>query len=177
MKWTTIVAAVAAFFIFENGAQAREHHHHHRHGLSHNARRSDPARHHFAHRQDSGAGSESYGFSEQPVLGGTVWEANAYPQHSSYRSGLGPRPAAWCGWEMRQLVSSDPGPQYNLARNWAHWGRSGPAGIGAIVVWAHHVGRIVGQELGMWVIESGNDGHRVRTRPRSIAGAIAIRWG
>jgi hypothetical protein len=27
------------------------------------------------------------------------------------------------------------------------------------------------------VIESGNDGHAVRTRPRSIAGAIAVRWG
>ena len=78
---------------------------------------------------------------------------------------------------MRQLVSSDPGPQYNLARNWAHWGRSGPAGVGAIVVWAHHVGKIVGQDQGLWVVESGNDGHRLRTRPRSIAGAIAIRWG
>jgi hypothetical protein len=78
---------------------------------------------------------------------------------------------------MRQLVGRDPGPSYNLARNWAHWGRSGPAGIGAVVVWSHHVGKIVGQEDGKWVIKSGNDGHRLRTRPRSIAGAIAIRWG
>jgi hypothetical protein len=45
------------------------------------------------------------------------------------------------------------------------------------VVWAHHVGKIVGRENGEWVIESGNDGHRIRTRPRSIGGAIAIRWG
>src|SRR5579862_7454560 len=40
--------------------------------------------------------------------------------------GYGGRPAAWCGWEMRQLVSHDPGPEYNLARNWARWGHAGP---------------------------------------------------
>ncbi|MGN6749765.1 MAG: hypothetical protein ACTHJS_14340 [Xanthobacteraceae bacterium] len=78
---------------------------------------------------------------------------------------------------MRRLVGSDPGPSYNLARNWAHWGRPGPAGVGAVVVWSHHVGKIVGRENGQWIIESGNDGHALRTRPRSIAGAIAIRWG
>jgi hypothetical protein len=78
---------------------------------------------------------------------------------------------------MRQLVGSDPGSSFNLARNWARWGRPGPAGVGAVVVWSHHVGKIVGQQDGMWVVESGNDGHAVRARPRSIAGAIAIRWG
>jgi len=91
--------------------------------------------------------------------------------------GFGSRPAAWCGWQMRQLVGSDPGPTFNLARNWAHWGQAGPAGVGAIVVWPHHVGKIVGEENGMWLIESGNDGHALRTRARSVAGAIAIRWG
>ena len=78
---------------------------------------------------------------------------------------------------MRQLVGSDPGPQFNLARNWARWGQPGPAGVGAVVVWPHHVGKIVGQENGMWLIQSGNDGGRVRTRPLPIRGAIAIRWG
>jgi len=68
------------------------------------------------------------------------------------------------------------GPSFNLARNWAHWGRPGPAGIGAVVVWPRHVGKIVGQQNGEWIVESGNDGHALRTRPRSIAGAIAIRW-
>jgi hypothetical protein len=86
------------------------------------------------------------------------------------------RPSAWCGWEMRRLVGRDPGPAFNLARNWAHWGHAGPAGVGAVVVWSHHVGKIVGREGGMWVIESGNDDHATRTRPRSIVGAIAIRW-
>jgi hypothetical protein len=54
---------------------------------------------------------------------------------------------------------------------------AGSAGTGAVVVWPHHVGKIVGQQNGEWVIESDNDGHAVRVRPRSIAGAIAIRWG
>jgi hypothetical protein len=86
------------------------------------------------------------------------------------------RPAAWCGWWMRRNVRQDPGVAYNLARNWAHWGHAGPPGIGAIVVWPHHVGKIVGRTDALWIIESGNDGHAVRTRPRSIAGAIATRW-
>ncbi len=105
---------------------------------------------------------------------GAPWNNSEAP---AYHGGLGGRPAAWCGWEMRQLVSGDPGPEYNLARNWANWGRSGPAGVGAVVVWPHHVGKIVGQQDGEWIIESGNDGHALRTRPLSIAGAIAIRWG
>ena len=96
---------------------------------------------------------------------------------TAYRGRDRGRPAAWCGWEMRRLVGADPGPSYNLARNWAHWGKPGAAGVGAVVVWPHHVGKIVGREHGEWIIESGNDGHAVRTRPRSIAGAIAIRWG
>jgi len=77
---------------------------------------------------------------------------------------------------MRTQVGGDPGPQYNLARSWAHYGvnAGGPA-IGTIVVWPHHVGRIVGRENGQWIVQSGNDGHGVRTRPRSLAGAIAFR--
>jgi hypothetical protein len=77
---------------------------------------------------------------------------------------------------MRNQVGHDPGPQYNLARAWAHYGSSaGGPHVGAIVVWPHHVGKIVGHENGKWIVKSGNDGHAVRTRPRSLAGAIAFR--
>ena len=88
---------------------------------------------------------------------------------------IGPRPKAWCGWQMRLELGEDD-PKYNLARNWAQWGHAamGPA-IGVVVVWPHHVGRIVGMEQGRWLVHSGNDGHRVRTRPRSRAGVIAFR--
>jgi len=86
------------------------------------------------------------------------------------------RPRAWCGWWMRmQLGVRDA--NYNLARNWARYGRpaSGPS-VGVIVVWYHHVGRIVGPCTGNFcLIQSGNDGHAVRTRLRSVAGAIAFR--
>ena len=77
---------------------------------------------------------------------------------------------------MRGQVGSDPGPSYNLARSWAHYGsNAGGPRVGAIVVWSHHVGKIVGEENGQWIIQSGNDGHAVRTRPRSLSGVIAFR--
>jgi hypothetical protein len=158
MKLTTISVAAAAIVVFAQSAQAREHYRHHRHYAAQNM------------------------FAEQgPNYFGQNYSDQIYPQRSAYGGQIGAhiggRPAAWCGWEMRQLVSGDPGPAFNLARNWAHWGQAGPAGVGAVVVWSHHVGKIVGEEGGEWIIESGNDGNRVRTRPRSIAGAIAIRWG
>jgi hypothetical protein len=101
-------------------------------------------------------------------------EAHSYHHHRHYaHTG---RPAAWCGWYMRSQVGVDPGPQFNLARSWARYGtNAGGPSVGAIVVWRHHVGRIVGQENGQWIVQSGNDGHAVRTRPRSLAGAIAFR--
>jgi hypothetical protein len=171
LKLMTIpTAALAATFVFAQSAQAREHHRHH--GAHHDAsrhwsREADPS----GQRQEFGqdfAGS-SWGSSR-----GGSWNGS---QTETSHSGLGGRPSAWCGWEMRQLVGSDPGQEFNLARNWARWGQAGPAGVGAVVVWPHHVGTIVGQQDGNWIIESGNDGHALRTRQRSIAGAIAIRWG
>ena len=173
MKSTTLVIAAAAIAMFAQSAQAREHHYRHHHRLI--------SRNFAKPRSGWTPGGEfawqPQAFATRGGLGSTTREFESYPQHTAYSSHSDGRPSAWCGWEMRRLVGSDPGETYNLARNWAHWGRSGPAGIGAVVVWPHHVGKIVGQENGEWVIESGNDGHALRTRPRSIAGAIAIRWG
>jgi hypothetical protein len=65
------------------------------------------------------------------------------------------------------------GPELNLARNWAHWGRPSGPQVGAVVVWSHHVGMITGRSAsGQWIVKSGNDGGRVRERPRSVAGAV-----
>jgi hypothetical protein len=160
MKLTTLTAAVAAALVCVQSAQARQHE---RPGVYFRARHAVYARHEASPQYfGSTASASGYGASTPTVVG---------------RHGRGGRPAAWCGWQMRQLVDSDPGAQFNLARNWAHWGHSGPPGIGAVVVWPHHVGRIVGQQGGRWIIQSGNDGgNRMRTRPRSIGGAIAIRW-
>lgn len=104
-------------------------------------------------------------------------QAHGHRHHAhGYSDG---RPSAWCGWEMRRLVGSDPGVQYNLARNWAHWGRpaNGPA-PGVIGVMPHHVFKVV-QVLGRGTVLaiSGNDGHAVRTRVRSTATVIAWRVG
>jgi len=84
---------------------------------------------------------------------------------------VGPKPARWCGWWMR--TQKGGGPELNLARNWASWGRPSKARVGAVVVWSHHVGMITGRNAGgQWIVKSGNDGGRVRERPRSVQGAV-----
>jgi hypothetical protein len=109
-------------------------------------------------------------------LFGSSAEARSGHHHYRHPQHYAGRPGAWCGWYMRSQVGSDPGSNYNLARSWAHYGsNAGGPSVGAIVVWRHHVGKIVGQENGQWIVQSGNDGHAVRTRPRSLAGAIAFR--
>jgi len=84
---------------------------------------------------------------------------------------------AWCGAYMRRVFGvSDP--RLNLARNWAGVGSSaGGPQVGAVVVWPHHVGVIRGgpNGAGEWLVESGNDSGAVRTRYRSLRGAIAFR--
>ncbi|HLH94916.1 MAG TPA: hypothetical protein VKW08_07345 [Xanthobacteraceae bacterium] len=194
MKLMTMTAAIAALAFFAEPASAHQHHHGrqsfrvahyqeesnttgaiHR-ATEHKAQRTFAARHYgYEHRHADGSNTVQPTYRSGARAYALAPSSDS--QSGGYGSGYGPRPAAWCGWEMRHLVSQDPGPSYNLARNWAHWGHAGPAGIGAVVVWSHHVGKIVGRENGNWVIESGNDGHQIRSRARSIGGAIAIRWG
>jgi hypothetical protein len=89
------------------------------------------------------------------------------PRHS----GVGPRPGRWCGWWMR--TQKGGGPEYNLAWNWRKYGSASGPQVGAVVVWRHHVGMIVGRASnGQWIVKSGNDGGAVRTRARSVAGAV-----
>ncbi len=162
MKLTTLTTALVIAVTFAHAAQAREHH---RHGVYHEAGRHLQTYRHAAAMAYRDTAAAAFAWTTQSAYDG------------NYQGGLGPRPAAWCGWQMRQMVGSDPGPEFNLARSWARWGHAGPPGVGAVVVWAHHVGKIVGQKNGMWLIESGNDGRQVRTRPLPIGEAIAIRWG
>lgn len=83
----------------------------------------------------------------------------------------GGRPRKWCGWYMRTRRGG--GPEYNLAWNWRKYGSPSGPQVGAVVVWRHHVGEITGRAAdGRWIVRSGNDGGRVRERPRSVAGAI-----
>lgn len=90
---------------------------------------------------------------------------------SESSSGVGPRPSQWCGWWMR--TQRGGGPEFNLAWNWTRYGSPGSPQVGAVVVWRHHVGEIVGQASnGQWIVRSGNDGGQVRSRARSISGAV-----
>ena len=87
----------------------------------------------------------------------------------------GGRPGKWCGWWLGHQLGM-PRRDLWVARNWASVGRNaGGPRIGAVVVWRHHVGIITGRAGAKWVVKSGNDGNRVRERPRSISGAIAFR--
>lgn len=99
---------------------------------------------------------------------------HAYASTTSYSSGshsAGPRPRAWCGWWMR--TQRGGGAHLNVAWNWSRWGSPSGPQVGAVVVWRHHVGEIVGQAAnGKWLVRSGNDGGAVRTRARSVAGAV-----
>ncbi len=91
--------------------------------------------------------------------------------HSAASDHAGGRPSRWCGWWMR--TQKGGGPELNLAHNWTHWGRPSGPKVGAVVVWPHHVGMITGRAAGgEWIVKSGNDGGRVRERPRSVTGAV-----
>ena len=184
MKLTTLVAAFSVAVVFAPSAHATEHLRRHggymRHADYAFADRysgpdafASPA--HAAYVHDA-YGQNHYGRDTRDTYRQNTFVENAYSQNT-FGGGPGARPRAWCGWQMRQLVGGDPGPEFNLARNWARWGHAGPPGVGAVVVWPHHVGKIVGQENGQWIIQSGNDGNQLRTRPLPISGAIAIRWG
>lgn len=100
----------------------------------------------------------------------TIQAADASPRHRGHHS------LPWCGiWLSQHLHKTDR--RLALAREWATEGHpAGGPGVGVIVVWPHHVGIITGRtESGEWIVLSGNDGGRVRERPRSVSGAIAFR--
>lgn len=100
----------------------------------------------------------------------TVW--GGFRREVSRATG---RPAAWCGWWLGHHLGM-PRRDLWLARNWASVGSNvGQPGVGVVVVWRHHVGIITGRQGNQWIVKSGNDGRRVRERPRSVAGAIAFR--
>lgn len=115
-------------------------------------------------RRQAPARRAQYRSEERMSLGYSSYSSGA-------RYGAGPRPSRWCGWWMR--TQRGGGPEFNVAWNWRNYGSPASPQVGAVVVWRHHVGQIVGQASdGRWLIQSGNDGNAVRTRPRSISGAV-----
>ena len=114
-------------------------------------------------------------FWDEPKKAPSIQAKPPITQSSPTTKGFGPRPKAWCGWYMRTLKGVKD-PSYNRARHWLNYGRPTHAQVGAIVVWPNHVGKLVGKDSkGSWLVHSGNDSKRVRTRARSIKGAIGFR--
>ena len=131
-----------------------KHHHHHYH-------------HHHRHYDDGVVVAHNFG---EGLGAGLVHMLRSMPD-SRPNDCYG---IPWCGCWMRH-VQGVVDKTFNLAVEWAHWGRPTQPHVGAIVVWRHHVGVITGGSPGNWVVTSGNDGHAVRSRHRSLAGAIAFR--
>ena len=84
-------------------------------------------------------------------------------------------PSRWCGCYLAHYFGMPHRKDLWRARNWVHVGRATRPRVGAIVVWRNHVGVIVGKTARGWVVKSGNDGNRVRSRVRTIHNAIAFR--
>ena len=134
MKLTTLTVAFAALTVFAQTAQAHEHHHR---GYHHVARYHG----HRGSAVEADASYSGFGYSGQQY-------------GATHRTGgAGARPAAWCGWAMRQLVGSDPGTVVQSRAQLGALGPFRPGGVGAVVVWPHHVGKIVGQQNGQWIVE------------------------
>jgi len=155
-KLVAMLVLLATIVLFsQTSAQARGHHYQRsHHSAHHGAKRVHAARSH--HRSVSRAHRSAR-------------------RHGVRAARAGGRPSAWCGWWLGNHLGMSKRNLW-LARNWASVGsNAGGPGVGVVVVWRHHVGIITGRAGGKWIVKSGNDGHAVRERPRSLAGAIAFR--
>jgi hypothetical protein len=150
-----VIASVIAFA--PNIAQARGHH---QRGVHYSGHQSS-LRHHAASGDRHRAGRHLSRSARRHA--GRVAQSG------------GGRPGAWCGWWLENQLGLNDRKLW-LARNWTSVGsNAGQPAVGVVVVWRHHVGIITGRSGSDWIIKSGNDGHTVRERVRSIAGAIAFR--
>lgn len=123
-------------------------------------------------RSNTGLLGPIYGKPRAKVVQGWSPEVQEYVNSVTYArmSGSRAKPKRWCGWWMRTQLGG--GPSLNVAYNWRHYGSPSSPRVGAVVVWRHHVGMIVGRNSKGWIIRSGNDGGRVRERVRSLKGTI-----
>jgi hypothetical protein len=82
----------------------------------------------------------------------------------------------WCGKFMRMIVPQDPGPAFNVARNWSRYGKPSSPAPGAIGVLPHHVGVVLGRCAdGRIHLRSGNHNRRVGDGCYAASRFIAFR--
>lgn len=193
----SIVVVIAALALLTTAAQAHSRHrgdHHVRHvrldhSRHHHVRRRVRSRRvrvvHLAHHQSREAmviTCDDRGCSDRFI-------SRRYPHPVSLRGStglvttIGGRPSAcrgipWCGCYLALHLGLPRHGRLNLdqAIAWRHVGEaaSGP-GERVIVVWPHHVGIIEGRTVRGWIVRSGNDGHAIRDRVRSLRGVVAFR--
>lgn len=158
VRKTLLVAC--ALVMVAGAAEARPHHRHHRH---------------HAHVTTARAPAFPMGPSFGDVLKAMRHPA-PLPIISRMRIYIGTNPTGWahnwCGEFLRRVL----GHGSTVARDYARVGApaSGPA-PGVIAVWPHHVGVVTAVNKRTMTVISGNDGHRVRERARSLRGVIAWR--
>jgi hypothetical protein len=104
------------------------------------------------------------------------WRHHHHAHHADHRGVRAPaeRPARWCGWYVGRVLGLYDRALW-VARNWARVGAPTGPSPGAVVVWPHHVGIVRAVSGRHILVHSGNDGHRIRTRWRSMRGVIAFR--
>lgn len=82
----------------------------------------------------------------------------------------GPMPRGrWCGWKARQLASSDPGPAFNKASKWAHFGRASGPVAGAFAYNNRHVCKVVSIDGATIQCHGGNQCGRRGARTECVS--------
>ena len=84
---------------------------------------------------------------------------------------------AWCGCWLRHVFGIAD-RSLNLAINWAHKGSPASPDNANVVVWRHHVGKLIAHNGNRILIQSGNDRGAVRTRwvtTNILGGVVAFR--
>lgn len=166
-----MLLATAVLCAFTVSAEARQHsaQHHHHHRFATHRHRVQVAEHGHHARHARRAGAHRVSHARRHYAGRVHRYRHALAHHRGYAR-------AWCGIYMAHYFGKSD-RSLALAREWARVGVSaGGPGVGVVVVWPHHVGVITGRAAnGQWIVHSGNDSGAVRTRPRSLAGAIAFR--
>jgi hypothetical protein len=175
MRFVLSALALMLVVIGSTQVSARTHKHHSSHHRVQHRHHHHRVRHH--HR-----GHHHHTQRQHRRTGVTVRKPDNREQSGAVASVTSSRPSdcygiAWCGcWLRHRLGIADK--SYNLARNWAGLGRRAQTlAPGVVVVWNHHVGLLQSapDAQGRALVLSGNDGHRVRERVRSLRGAIAFR--
>jgi hypothetical protein len=109
------------------------------------------------------------------VTGGQArFGATLAVEHSRPRDCFG---IQWCGCWLRHAFGIGD-RSLNLAIAWARVGAPASPDNANVVVWRHHVGKLLAHDNGRILVQSGNDGGAVRTRwlsPRILGGVVAYR--